>query len=161
MRFEHLIEINSPDPAYSAMTLSFTRAQLWLGLMQRVKAPQRLPNGPVQCDWAESEPGLITRTLRFGPHTLKDQVRVAAEDSLVFTPEAHGDTAPIRLTIRIEEPQPRQMVLRFVYEALGAQTDEEAYYNDYRHSAWLHNDRDMVTTLREWLEGGELRPLDS
>ena len=45
--------------------------------------------------------------------------------------------------------------------ALGAQTDEEAYYNDYRHSAWLHNDRDMVTTLREWLEGGELRPLDS
>ena len=70
---------------------------------------------------------------------------------LVFTPQAHGDTAPIRLSIAIEEPQAGQMVLRFTYEALAAQTAEEAYYNDYRHNAWLHNDRDMVRTLRQWL----------
>jgi hypothetical protein len=104
---------------------------------------------------------VIARTLRFGSHTLTDRVQLDAEESLVFTPEAHGETAPIRLTIRIEEPQPRQMVLRFIYEALAEQTQEEAYYNDYRHSAWLHNDRDMVITLREWLESGELNPLSS
>lgn len=161
MRFEHLIEINSPDPVLGATMSTFTRAQLWRGLLQRVMAPQRFPNGPEGCDWREPAPGVIERTLRFGPHTLKDRVQLQVEDSLVFTPEAHGETAPIRLTIRIEEPQPRQMVLRFVYEALAEQTPEEAYYNDYRHNAWLHNDRDMVTTLRAWLEDGELHPLDS
>ena len=38
-----------------------------------------------------------------------------------------------------------------LYEALAEQSDEERYYNDYRHNAWLHNDRDMLRTLRQWL----------
>lgn len=161
MRFEHLIEINSPDPVFGEAMPPFTCAQLWRGLMQRVKAPQRFPNGPEGCDWHEPAAGVIARTLRFGPHTLTDRVQLDTEECLVFTPEVHGETAPIRLTIRIEEPQPRQMVLRFIYEALAEQTQEEAYYNDYRHSAWLHNDRDMVITLREWLQAGQLNPLSS
>ncbi len=156
MRFEHLIEINSPKPTLHGVLDAFTREQLWLGLMVRVQAPQRFPNGPERCEWHEAEPGLVQRTLHFGPHTLRDEVRLTLNERLQFTPEAHGETAPIRLTIAIEEPQAGQMVLRFVYEALGKQTAEEAYYNDYRHSAWLHNDRDMVRTLREWLEQGLL-----
>jgi hypothetical protein len=72
-------------------------------------------------------------------------------DKLVFTPQAHGETAPIRLSITLEEPAPAYLVLRFAYEALAEQTAEEAYYNDYRHNAWLHSDRDMVRTLRQWL----------
>ena len=87
----------------------------------------------------------------FGPHILNDVVVTQPHKELVFTPEAHGDTSPIRLTIRIEEPQDGQMLLRFVYEALAEQSDEERYYNDYRHNAWLHNDRDMLRTLRQWL----------
>ena len=39
--------------------------------------------------------------------------------------------------------------------AAGTFGTAAAYYNDYRHNAWLHNDRDMVRTLRQWLlEGG-------
>lgn len=156
MRFEHLIEINSPRTAMQAVALAFTREQLWCGLMARVQTPQLFPNGPEGCDWAEPEPGLVTRTLRFGQHVFHDVVRLAPLRQVQFTPESHGDTAPIQLTISIEEPQAGQMVLRFVYVALAEQTAEEAYYSDYRHSAWLHNDRDMVRTLREWLEQGEL-----
>ena len=156
MRFEHLIEINSPRATLQGRVQPFTRAQLWLGLMARVQTPQRFPNGPENCDWQETEPGLIQRTLRFGQHVMQDEVRLVARQSMQFTPEPHGETAPIQLTITIEEPQAAQMVLRFVYVALGEQTPEEAYYNDYRHSAWLHNDRDMVRTLREWLEEGGL-----
>jgi len=38
--------------------------------------------------------------------------------------------------------------------ALGGQSGEEAYYNEYRNNAWLHHDRDMVKSLREWLDQG-------
>ncbi len=151
MRFEHLIEINSPASNLQMVTPTLTRSQLWRGLMARALTPQRFPMGPESCEWQETEPGVYRRKQVFGPHQLVDEVVATPETELVFTPEAHGDTAPIRLTMRIEEPQAGQMVLRFVYEALAAQTAEEAYYNDYRHNAWLHNDRDMVRTLRQWL----------
>lgn len=157
MRFEHIIEINSAQAAVRGMTAVFSRDQLWEGLLARLRTPQRFPNGPEHCDWHEGEPGLYQRTLRFGQHEFKDEVRLTRGERMVFTPQAHGDTAPVRLTITIEEPQTGQMVLRFVYEAMAEQTAEEAYYNDYRHNAWLHNDRDMVRTLREWLESGGLQ----
>lgn len=151
MRFEHLIEINAPQVGLPLMAPTFTREQLWRGLMQRVQSPQRFPMGPDRCEWRETEPGVFRRTVHFGAHVMHDEVRTEPGQKMVFTPEAHGDTAPIRLTMAIEEPRAGQMVLRFVYEALSPQTDEEAYYNDYRHNAWLHNDRDMVRTLRQWL----------
>lgn len=156
MRFEHLIEVNTPAASVQMVAPTFTREQLWRGLMARVQSPQRFPMGPESCAWHETEPGVYARTLVFGPHTLRDEVVVTPQSELVFTPEAHGDTAPIRLTIRIEEPQAGWMVLRFLYEAQAEQTAEEAYYNDYRHNAWLHNDRDMVRTLRQWLSDGDL-----
>ncbi len=156
MRFEHLIEINSPQAAVQMAVPVFTRDQLWKGLMVRVQTPQRFPNGPDACDWQETSPGVFSRTLHFGQHVMHDEVLTVMPHSMQFTPQAHGDTAPIRLTLTIEEPQAGQMVLRFVYVAMGEQTAEEAYYNDYRHNAWLHNDRDMVRTLREWLDNGEL-----
>jgi hypothetical protein len=155
MRFEHLIEINSPKAGAQAVASVFTREQLWRGLMARVQTPQRFPNGPQSCEWQETATGVFSRTLYFGQHAFKDEVLAVLHQSLQFTPEPHGETAPIRLTISIEAPQPHQMVLRFVYVAMGEQTAEEAHYNDYRHNAWLHNDRDMVRSLREWLEQGE------
>lgn len=151
MRFEHLIEINAPQTGQPLMAPVFSREQVWRGLMVRVQSPQRFPMGPDRCDWRETEPGVFQRTLHFGSHVMQDEVVADRGRQLVFTPQAHGDTAPIRLTIGIEEPRAGQMVLRFVYEALAPQTEEEAYYNDYRHNAWLHNDRDMVRTLRQWL----------
>lgn len=156
MRFEHLIEINAPQPAADWLAPTFTRDQLWQGLMLKVLTPQRFPLGPQGCDCTETAPGVYARVLRFGPHTLQDEVHAQALQRLVFTPQAHGDTTPIRLTITVEEPHAGRMVLRFVYEALGEQSAEEAYFNGYRHSAWVEADRDMVRTLREWLGQGEL-----
>lgn len=151
MRFEHVIEINSPATLVQVVVPTLTREQLWRGLMVRVHEPQRFPMGPDGCEWREAEPGLFQRTLRFGSHVFQDEVRADPLNRLVFTPQAQGEIAPIRLTLSIEEPQAGQMVLRFVYEALAEQSAEEAYYNDSRHNAWLHVDRDMVRTLRQWL----------
>ncbi len=151
MRFEHVIEINSPATSVQMVVPTFSQEQLWRGLMIRVQTPQRFPMGPDRCDWQEVAPGVIQRALSFGQHALQDVVHLTPMSRMVFTPQAHGDTAPIRLTLSIEDPKPGQMVLRFVYEALAEQTAEEAYYNEYRHNAWLHHDRDMVRTLRQWL----------
>jgi Domain of unknown function (DUF1857) len=156
MRFEHLIEINSPAAALQGVMDTFTREQLWRGLMLKVMSPERFDNGPQRAVCTGVQPDQVQRTLHFGEHVLRDVVQLTAQERLVFTPEAHGELAPIRLTVSIEEPQPQQMVLRFVYEALTEQSAEEASFNGYRHNAWLHADRDMVSQLREWLSSGEL-----
>ncbi len=157
MRFEHLIEINSPSAAPQVAAVPrFSREQLWQGLMLRLRAPQDFPLGPEGCDWQETSPGHFTRELRFGAHVMNDEVLAVPLQRLQFTPRAHGDTTPVRLSLSIEEPQPGQLVLRFLYESLGEPSLEEAFYNEYRHNAWLHNDRDMVRTLRQWLDEGRL-----
>lgn len=156
MRFEHLIEINSPLATVQMAVPVFTREQLWRGLMIRVRFPQRFPNGPESCEVMQTGPELVSRVLHFGPHVLHDEVHITPGERLQFTPRAHGESTPIRLTVAIEEPQAGQMVLRFIYEAVAELSQEEALYSGYRHSAWLHHDRDMVGTLRQWLAQGEL-----
>ncbi len=156
MHFEHLIEINSPQTNVNLMVPAFSREQLWQGLMQRVLAPGRFPMGPQSCDAQEREPGVYAREIVFGPHVMKDRVECEPMKRVRFVPEAHGDTTPIALTIQVEEPQAGHLLLRFTYRSLRELSHEEAYFNDYRHNAWLHNDRDMVRTLRQWLTDGAL-----
>ena len=74
MRFEHLIEVNAPAQSLQLVAPTFTREQLWQGLMLRVQEPQRFPMGPESCTWRETEPGVYARTVVFGPHILNDVV---------------------------------------------------------------------------------------
>jgi hypothetical protein len=60
------------------------------------------------------------------------------------------------LTITLEEPAKGVLALRFSYQSAAEVAPEEAFYEEFRHSAWLENDRDMVRTLRLWLEQGRL-----
>lgn len=156
MRFEHLIEINTPAVHELVVVPPFTREQLWRGLMFRVMAPERFPMGPESCVCTEVSPGVYERTIVFGAHEMHDQVVCQPPERMTFTPQPHGDTTPIALTVSIEEPRAGQMVLRFAYESVQPLPAEEAYFNDYRHNAWLHHDRDMVRTLRQWLTDGQL-----
>ncbi len=158
MRFEHLIEINAAPGAMGVVVPTFTPEQLWQGLMLKVREPQRFPMGPERCTVQDEGDGLLRREQVYGPHTLVDHIRVTPQRALQFTPEAHGDTTPIQLTVTIEAPNDAQLLLRYVYEAVGAQSAEEAYFNDYRYSAWLAHDRDTVRTLRQWLVEGGLTP---
>lgn len=157
MRFEHLIEINSPATSVNMVVPAFSGEQLWRGLLVKVHEPGRFPGGPDHCEVARTdEPEVLLRTLRFGPHEFHDRVELQAAARVVFTPEPHGDTTPVRLTLSVEEPRPALVVLRFVYESLAELSAEEAYYNEFRQNAWLLHDRDMVRTLRQWLSDGEL-----
>lgn len=170
MRFEHLIEINPPD---LGLTLAFTREELWRGLLVRVFEPEAFPLGPDTSHWQEEAAGPVADTalaeparpagalrlrrhLRFGAVELADRVQVQAMQGMVFTPDERPDATPVVLTLTLEEPHAGMLWLRFVYESVRPLTVEEAFYDGFRRSAWLENDRDMVRTLRTWLAQGRL-----
>ena len=154
MRFEHLLEINNPEQALAA---PFAREALWAGLMLRVHEPQRFPLGPDRCEVKPgSETNELRRRLHFGALQMSDTVAWAACEVLRFQPDPREGATPVNLTITLEEPAAGVLLLRFVYESVAPLSAEEAFYNDYRQSAWLENDRDMVRTLRQWLAEGAL-----
>lgn len=159
MRFEHLIEINDPGLPH---VQPFSREQLWAGLMLRVSEPQQFPLGPdrIDCEPSGDEAGQVKRTLHFGGIQVTDTVHARAGEAVVFVPDPHGDSTPVKLTITIEEPAASALILRFVYESMEPPSEEESFYDGFRQSAWLENDRDMVRTLRQWLAEGRLGGAD-
>jgi hypothetical protein len=58
----------------------------------------------------------------------------------------------------IEEPEPDILFVRFVYDdgASAAEDSAEAFYNDFRRSAYKESDIDTIRTIREMAEGGRL-----
>lgn len=154
MRFEHLIEINNPA---QPLVTPFAREALWAGLMLRVHEPQRFPLGPDRCEITPgAELNALRRRLHFGALQMGDTVAWESGRALRFQPDARDEVTPVNLTITLEEPAAGVLLLRFVYESAAPLSAEEAFYNDYRQSAWLENDRDMVRTLRQWLAEGAL-----
>jgi len=157
MRFEHVIDVNAPEDAGEVQTM--TRAQVWQGLWLRAWCPDRLPNGPSACECTPVK-GLpdgihqLQRVLRFGAHEFHDTVELHASGRVQFTPKPHDESAPIRLTVTLSEPQAGQPRLTFVYEAMAELSEEEAAYSGYRQNAWRHMDHDMVDTWRVWLAQG-------
>ena len=100
MRFEHLIEINSPSPTLDAWVAPMSRDQLWQGLLIRVRSPQHFPMGPERCDWQlvdPENPNVIERVLQFGAHRMQDRVQLVPMEKVVFTPQAHDETTPADL----------------------------------------------------------------
>lgn len=164
MRFEHLIEINAASGDVASLIPPFSRAQLWRALMARVYEPQSLPLGPDACDWVEegveSPPTVerVRRHLRFGSLELSDRVWLEPMQRIVFTPDERPGEPAVVLTLTVEEPPSGGLWLRFVYESTHEPSAEQAYYDEFRHSAWLANDRDMVRAFRVWLDQGRLSP---
>lgn len=156
MRFEHLIQITDPaDPRVPPMS----RDELWRGLMKRVESPQSFDLGPDSCEIEPADVGASDRrrrALRFGRLAFRDTVCLEPGRSLHFAPEPHDDNPPVELRIRIEEPAPGTLLLRFVYSSAAEPAAGEAGLWRLREQAWLEQDRDMVRTLREWQGAGSL-----
>jgi hypothetical protein len=159
VRFEHLIEINDP---LMPLLSTLTRVQLWRGLVRRAEEPTRFVLGldAATIHQRSERNGVIelTRTLDFGTFTVDDHV--------VLTPMTRSETrvAPgerfgaSRLTIRIEEPVPEQLYLRFVYEFEGddAVSELDAQTAALRKQAYHDADLDTVKCIRDLAEAGEL-----
>lgn len=157
MRFEHLVQIN--DPLQPLLT-EVSRAQLWRGLLRRAERPAEFVLGlaGATIDERSEEAGRVTlaRTLDFGSFRVRDRVRLTGDDGSSITDiEAGATHAAGRLTIRIEEPQPGSLFLRFIYESAEAE-EADAVIQQLREQAYRSADIDTVWRIRQLVERGEL-----
>lgn len=163
MRFEHLVEIN--DPLMPLLT-PLTRAQLWRGLVRRAEQPTEFVLGlegyALRARGTTAAGVWLERRLDFGSFAVEDRVELTPLAGS-FTRTAAGPTWPAStLAIRIEEPRPAALYLRFTYEFDdGAANDADigddaAQTLTLRRRAYTAADLDTVQRIRELAEAGAL-----
>ncbi len=159
MRFEHLVQINDP---LMPLLVHLTRAQLWRGLVLRAEQPMQFVLGLAGCQIhsrSGNEAGTtLARTLDFGSFAVHDHVVLTPLERSQTRTDA-GPTWPrSRLTITIEEPQPEQLFLRFLYEFEGPDEMGEiaAETDELRRQAYRSADLDTVARIRALAESNQL-----
>jgi hypothetical protein len=154
MRFEHLLQINDPllpliDP--------ITRSQLWRGLARRVDEPALFMPGLDRCTILDRREGYRKRELAFGHARFVDHVHLEPERRIRYDSDLADPHAGSSLVVTIEEPQPDQLWVRFVYETVSAEGPEtDPRYDEARRSAYRESDIDAVRLIRAWAAEGAL-----
>jgi len=153
MRFEHLIQLN--DPLMPLLDL-LTREQVWRGLVLRAHDPVFFVMGLESCvihsTLVDGPVETITRTLDFGPFQVNDSVTLTHEQEVDVQVPATDKWPRSRAIIRIEEPEPEALFLRFIYEC-DDQTEQETALDEQtreiRQQAYVASDLDTVQRIRE------------
>lgn len=153
MHYEHLVQINdSSDTRIEPLT----RAQLWLGLVARAERPQYFLAGMDECRISERTANTLRRDMRFGTARVLDQVTYEAPVQVRFDVEGTVQMPGATLAIRIEEPQPGQLFLRFTYALQVMADDAVGDIDEYRKSAYRGADIDTVRIIRQLAASGLL-----
>lgn len=155
MKFVHLVEINDP---LNPLIEPLTREQLWRGLVLRAEAPKRF------VDWLDGSEirseGIdgLARTLHYGEVTIRDTVSFTPQQQVQYDVPAQGDIPASRLLVTIEEPGTDRLNVRFSYDDFMEETpgSMEAFYNEFRRSAYQEADIDTVRIIRELASEGLL-----
>ncbi len=139
-----------------------SRTQLWRGLVRRAEHPTEFVFGlaAATIDMRRDDGTVLqlARTLDFGSFKVHDRVQMTAQTTSVTDVEAGAGYPASLLTVRIEEPSPGDLYLRFVYES--AEPDEsstlDAVTRALREQAYKSADIDTVCRIRELVERGDL-----
>lgn len=159
MRYEHLIEVNDPRVPLLPVV---TREQLWRGLVRRAEQPWQfifgLNGAQVHERAADGEHTWLTRTLDFGNFQVQDRVRLSPPHETRIETHASAQFPASTLTIRIEEPAPQQLYLRFVYAsaAIDGQGELDAMAVELRNQAYEQADLDTLGRIRALVDSGQL-----
>lgn len=154
MNFEHLVEINSD----SLMVPDLSRSQLWQGLVIRAEKPELTLIGLDECRILERGVDSLRRELRFGNFRIRDRVRFAPMDYVVYEVEATAEIPASSLTMAVEEPSPGHLFVRFTY-ATGTGESEagmDRFYQDHVKQAYVQADIDTISTIRRLADEGAL-----
>jgi hypothetical protein len=155
MHFHHLVQINDPlDPR----TEPLTREQLWLGLVARAERPVAFLVGMDECRILGRTDHSLDRQLRFGQLVIHDRVTFDPPEQVRYQVEPFAQVTGASLVMRIEEPQPGQLFLRFVYRLYAGGVESDAEADEYRKSAWQEADIDTVRMIRQLAASGLLSP---
>ena len=152
LRFEHLVQINDP---HDLRIEALTREQLWRGLLLRAQMPTLFIPWLDSADVDAAADGTLTRTLHFGDFEVRDRVWFDAATSVRYEVESHDNTR-FTLTMRIEEPQPEALFVRFCYEAHSADHHAHSPLGDLVKGAYRHADEDTVFRIRQLAASGVL-----
>ena len=156
MKFEHVVIVNEPD---NPMVEDMTREELWFGLLCRVEDPRPFLPGLEGCSVLDRSEDELVRELDFGELKIRDRVTLVPMESVTFEAQKTAEHAGGTLTIRIEEPVPEQLVLRFMY----ATTLEEErdggpdMIAQFVRSAYHESDIDTVRVIRGIVASGRMQ----
>jgi Acetylaranotin biosynthesis cluster protein L len=150
LHHEHIVRINDPANGVGGW---LTREQLWAGLHHTVVDPQVLDE---TIDWAQIEeiqPGRLRREIRRGKQSTADEVELVPNQSLQIQADGAGMFAGSTLTIRIEEPAPEMLFVRFTYELCGLADVRDAEEDRARCSAYQSSDIERIRQARRYAAG--------
>lgn len=155
MKFSHLIEINDP---LNPLIDTLSRAQLWRGLVLRAEQPEAFVPHLDRCRILEKSAQSLSRELQYGELIVRDHVTLTAQQKVVYHVPQQKDIPQSSLTMTIEEPEPEVLFVRFEYDdGASEQADaENAFYDEFRRSAYVESDIDTIRTIREMAEDGRL-----
>jgi hypothetical protein len=148
MKFNHLIQINDPlNPLIDAMS----REELWNGLVLRAEAPKLFMPHLDECNLSEQRAGSVQRELRYGELKIRDLVTYQPQVRVHYQVPAQGDIPASGMSMTIEEPQPGMLFVRFEYDdgAPEEVSGEQAFYDQFRRTAYQEADIDTIRVIRE------------
>lgn len=155
MKFEHLVQINDP---LNPLVDPLTRDQLWRGLKRRAERPKEFVLALDAADITLRSENILTRTLTFGHLVIRDQVTLSPQHEVRYEIEASAEVPGGTLLMRMEEPAPEQLFVRFIYDthAIEGGPPREAYYDEYLKQAYVEADVDSIVTIRRLIVEGKL-----
>ena len=147
LHHEHIVRINDPANVAGAW---LTREQLWSGLQYTVLAPELFDASIDSASIEEIGPSRLRREIRRGRHATSDEVELVPNESLQIRADATGAFAGSTLTIRIEEPAPEMLFVRFTYEVCGLEEARDAEEDTARCSAYRSSDIERIRQARRY-----------
>jgi hypothetical protein len=148
LHHEHIVRINDPANVAGAW---LTREQLWAGLYHTVVAPELLDETIDSASVEEIVPGRLRREIRRGRNAMNDEVELAPNESLRICADSAGAFAGSTLTIRIEEPAPEMLFVRFTYDVCGLEDARDEQEDTARCSAYHSLDIERIREVRRFV----------
>lgn len=132
-----------------------TRDQLWRGLVLRAEFPRTFVPWLDACEVEHAGADLL-RTLRFGAQIVHDRVVFDAKELVSFETLDQGDDRAFRMSMRIEEPAPGALFVRFTYDARSPEHSADDPHSGAIKEAYRLADIDTVFRIRQLADSGLL-----
>jgi hypothetical protein len=144
--FEHLVRVN--DPAEPRLEW-LARETLWEGLWRSVAAPAEYDPSVDRCLVETLGEGRARRRLQRGTRCDEDLLEWRHLESITVRPDLRGAFAGSSLAMRIEEPAPGVLFVRFSYQLVdGDSAAPSEAERTARHAAWRQADVARIRSVR-------------